>query len=173
MDILCCLQNFAHISNATEDILEYLSSQCLKIFLKVFLYVYNYFCNFSVKKVASEGVSDDPDESMSAKISDTEETQKDAQTVEQQSLTLSGQDSEQIALEPDLTQKKRRRKNQDEASKQEVKNLPENAVVQPGASKGEKQKSEFLTYFNSPCITEKICIIIWCVTNTYLLDSSN
>ncbi|XP_036081300.1 transcription factor TFIIIB component B'' homolog isoform X4 [Rousettus aegyptiacus] len=97
--------------------------------------------NVKVKKVASEGVSDDPDESMSAKISDTEETQKDAQTVEQQSLTLSGQDSEQIALEPDLTQKKRRRKNQDEAGKQEVKNLPENAVVQPGASKGEKQKN--------------------------------
>ncbi|XP_024903456.1 transcription factor TFIIIB component B'' homolog isoform X5 [Pteropus alecto] len=95
-----------------------------------------------VKKVASEGVSDDPDESMSAKISDTEETQKDAQTVRQQSLTLSGQDSEQIALEPDLTQKKRRRKNQDEAGKQEVKNVPGNAIVQPGASKGEKQKNK-------------------------------
>lgn len=108
----------------------------------------------SVKKVASEGVSDDPDESMSAKISDTEESQKDAQTVEeQQSLTLSGQDSDQIALEPDLNQKQRRRKNQGEVGKQEVKNLSGNATVQPGCSKGEKQKSEFLTYFNSPCIT--------------------
>lgn len=131
-----------------------------KNFSESFLYVYNHFCNFSVKKVASEGVSDDPDESMSAKISDTEETQKDAQTVRQQPLTLSGQDSEQIALEPDLTQKKRRRKNQDEAGKQEVKNVPGNAIVQPGASKGEKQKSEFLTYFNSLCITENICTII-------------
>lgn len=142
-----------------------------KNFSESFLYVYNYFCTFSVKKVASEGVSDDPDESMSAKISDIEETQKDAQTVEQQSL-LSAQDSEQIALEPDLTQKKRRRKNQDEAGKQ-VKNLPGNAIVQPGASKGEKQKSEFLTYINSLYITENTCTIIWCVTNTFLLDSSN
>ncbi|XP_032966342.1 transcription factor TFIIIB component B'' homolog isoform X2 [Rhinolophus ferrumequinum] len=99
--------------------------------------------SIKVKKVASEGVSDDPDESMSAKISDTEESQKDAQTVEeQQSLTLSGQDSDQIALEPDLNQKQRRRKNQGEVGKQEVKNLSGNATVQPGCSKGEKQKNE-------------------------------
>lgn len=99
--------------------------------------------NIKVKKVANEGVSDDPDESMSAKISDTEESQKDAQTVEeQQSLTLSGQDSDQIALEPDLNQKQRRRKNQGEVGKQEVKNFSGNATGQPGCSKGEKQKNE-------------------------------
>ncbi|XP_074184954.1 transcription factor TFIIIB component B'' homolog isoform X2 [Rhinolophus sinicus] len=99
--------------------------------------------SIKVKKVTSEGVSDDPDESMNAKISDTEESQNDAQTVEeQQSLTLSGQDSDQIALEPDLNQKQRRRKNQGEVGKQEVKNFSGNATVQPGCSKGEKQKNE-------------------------------
>ncbi|XP_016069379.1 PREDICTED: transcription factor TFIIIB component B'' homolog isoform X2 [Miniopterus natalensis] len=100
--------------------------------------------NLKVKKVASEEVNDSPDESMSAKISDTEESQNDVQTVQEelQPLTLSGQDSEQIALEPDLNQKKRRRKNQDEAGKQEVKNLSGSATVQPGPSEGEKQKNK-------------------------------
>ncbi|KAK1345201.1 hypothetical protein QTO34_013911 [Cnephaeus nilssonii] len=99
--------------------------------------------NVKVKKVASEGVTDNPDESVSAKISDTEESQKDAQSVQEelQPLTLSGQDSEQIALEPDLDLEKRR-KNQDEVGKQEVKNLSGNATVQPGPSKGEKQKNK-------------------------------
>ncbi|XP_023606741.1 transcription factor TFIIIB component B'' homolog isoform X4 [Myotis lucifugus] len=99
--------------------------------------------NVKVKKVASEGVTDNPDESVSATISDTEESQKDAQTVQEelQSLTLSGQDSEQIALEADLNLEKRR-KNQDEVGKQEVKNLSGNATVQPGPSKGEKQKDK-------------------------------
>ncbi|XP_059550367.1 transcription factor TFIIIB component B'' homolog isoform X8 [Myotis daubentonii] len=99
--------------------------------------------NVKVKKVASEGVTDNPDESVSATISDTEESQKDAQTVQEelQSLTLSGQDSEQIALEPDLNLEKRR-KNQDEVGKQEVKNLSGNVTVQPGPSKGEKQKNK-------------------------------
>ncbi|KAK2490322.1 hypothetical protein MC885_008210 [Smutsia gigantea] len=96
--------------------------------------------NVKVKKVASEGVNDDPDESMSTKISDKEVSQKDAQTVEeQQSLTSAGQDSEQIALEPDLNQKKRK-KNHDEVGKKEV-NLSGNATtVQPGPSKGGKNK---------------------------------
>ncbi|XP_058586143.1 transcription factor TFIIIB component B'' homolog isoform X4 [Neofelis nebulosa] len=96
--------------------------------------------NVKAKKVASEGGNDDPDESLSSKISDTEQSQKDAQTgeEEQQSQTLSEQDSEQIALETDLNQKKRRRKNQDETAKQEVKNLSGNATVQLDHSKGEK-----------------------------------
>ncbi|XP_014649772.1 PREDICTED: transcription factor TFIIIB component B'' homolog [Ceratotherium simum simum] len=100
--------------------------------------------NVKAKKVASEGVNDDPDESVSTRIPDTEGSQKDAQTVEeeQQPLTLSEQDSEQIALEPNLNQKKRRRKNQDEVGKQEVKNLSGNATVQPGPSKGEKHKNK-------------------------------
>nr|KAF6365816.1 B double prime 1, subunit of RNA polymerase III transcription initiation factor IIIB [Pipistrellus kuhlii] len=99
--------------------------------------------NVKVKKVTSEGVTDNPDESMSAKISDTEDSQKDTQTVQEelQPPTLSGQDSEQIALEPDLNLEKRR-KNQDEVGTQEVKNLSGNATVQPGPSKGEKQKSK-------------------------------
>uniref|UniRef100_A0A8C8WML7 BDP1ral transcription factor IIIB subunit n=1 Tax=Panthera leo TaxID=9689 RepID=A0A8C8WML7_PANLE len=100
--------------------------------------------NVKAKKVASEGGNDDPDESLSSKISDTEQSQKDAQTgeEEQQSQTLSEQDSEQIALETDLNQKKRRRKNQDETAKQEVKNLSGNATVQLDHSKGEKYISK-------------------------------
>lgn len=109
---------------------------------------------FKAKKVASEGRNDDPDVSLSTKISDPEPSQKDAQIVEgqQESQTLTGQDSEQIALEPDLNQKKRRRKNQDEVGKQ-VKNLPESPTVQSGHSTGEKCKSKFFKYINSPCIT--------------------
>ncbi|KAM5328380.1 transcription factor TFIIIB component B'' homolog isoform 2-T2 [Glossophaga mutica] len=99
--------------------------------------------NVKVKKVASEGVNENPDESVNANISSTEESQKDAQTIqeEQQPLISSRQDSEQIALEPDLNQKKRR-KNQDEVGNQEVKSLSRNATVQPGPSKGEKQKNK-------------------------------
>ncbi|XP_007176014.2 transcription factor TFIIIB component B'' homolog isoform X4 [Balaenoptera acutorostrata] len=109
--------------------------------------------NVKVKKVASERVNDNPDESVSTRISDTEGSQKDAQTVEeeQQSLTLSGQDSEQNVLEQDINQKKRRRKNQDEGSEQEV-NLSGNATVQPGSSKGEKHKNKCLSL--SPEINE-------------------
>ncbi|KAK2117971.1 Transcription factor TFIIIB component B, partial [Saguinus oedipus] len=93
------------------------------------------------KKVACEGVNDDPDESMSSRISDTERSQ-DAQTVEEESLTLSGEDAEQVALEVDLNQKKRRRKNQDKANELEVNNLLENATVQAGPSKGKKHKNK-------------------------------
>ncbi|TEA36253.1 hypothetical protein DBR06_SOUSAS18910020 [Sousa chinensis] len=109
--------------------------------------------NVKVKKVSSERVNDNPDESVSTRISDTEGSQKDAQTVEEeeQSLTLSGQDSEQNALEQDINQKKRRRKNQDESSEQEV-NLSGNATVQPGSSKGENHKNKCLSL--SPEINE-------------------
>ncbi|XP_008689539.2 transcription factor TFIIIB component B'' homolog [Ursus maritimus] len=100
--------------------------------------------NVKVKKVASEGGNDDPDVSPSTKISDTEPSQKDAQIVEeeQQSQTLTGQDSEQIALEPELNQKKKRRKNQDEVGKQEIENLSGNGTVQLGHSQGEKYKNK-------------------------------
>uniref|UniRef100_A0A2K6MP65 BDP1ral transcription factor IIIB subunit n=1 Tax=Rhinopithecus bieti TaxID=61621 RepID=A0A2K6MP65_RHIBE len=98
--------------------------------------------NVKVKKVACEGVNDDPDESMSSRISDTERSQKDAQTVDEESLTLSGKDAEQVALEVDLNQKKRRRKKQDGANELEVNNLLENATVQAGPSKGEKHKNK-------------------------------
>ncbi|XP_047585439.1 transcription factor TFIIIB component B'' homolog isoform X2 [Lutra lutra] len=100
--------------------------------------------NVKVKKVASEGGNDDPDVSPSTRISDTEPSQKDAQIVEeeQHSQTLTAQDSEQIALETDLNQKKRRRKNQDEVGQQEVKNLSENATVPLGHSKGETYENK-------------------------------
>ncbi|XP_054208894.1 transcription factor TFIIIB component B'' homolog isoform X4 [Homo sapiens] len=98
--------------------------------------------NVKVKKVACEGVNNDPDESMSSRISDTERSQKDAQTVEEESLTLSREDAEQVALEVDLNQKKRRRKKQDGANELGVNNLLENATVQAGPSKGEKHKNK-------------------------------
>ncbi|KAM8812641.1 transcription factor TFIIIB component B'' homolog [Rhynchonycteris naso] len=102
--------------------------------------------NVKVKNVATEGVNDNPDESESANISDTEESQNDAQTVQEeqgeQPLMLSEEDSEHIALEPDLSQKKRRRKSRDEVGKEEIKDLTRNATVQPGPSKEEKQKNK-------------------------------
>ncbi|XP_050649486.1 transcription factor TFIIIB component B'' homolog isoform X10 [Macaca thibetana thibetana] len=98
--------------------------------------------NVKVKKIACERVNDDPDESMSSRISDTERSQKDAQTVDEESLTLSGKDAEQVALEVNLNQKKRRRKKQDGVNELEVNNLLENATVQAGPSKGEKHKNK-------------------------------
>ncbi|XP_014440042.1 transcription factor TFIIIB component B'' homolog isoform X2 [Tupaia chinensis] len=97
--------------------------------------------NGKAKKVASEGTNDDPDESMSTKISDTERSQNVAQTVEE-SLTLLGHDLEEVALEQDLNQKNRKKKDQDEVNEREVESLSENASVQPGPSKGEKHKSK-------------------------------
>ncbi|XP_076995633.1 transcription factor TFIIIB component B'' homolog isoform X2 [Tamandua tetradactyla] len=95
-----------------------------------------------VKKGASKEVSDDPDESVGTNISDTDGSQKDAQTVEEhpQSLNLSGQDSGQIALEPDLNQRRRRRENQEQTDEQEVEYLSGNPVVQSDSSDGEKNQ---------------------------------
>ncbi|KAG8524637.1 Transcription factor TFIIIB component B, partial [Galemys pyrenaicus] len=105
--------------------------------------------NIKVKKTASEGVNDDLDESMSTKISDTEGSLKDVQTVnpsiveeEQQTPPLSEQNLEQIVSEPDINQKKKRKKSQDEDGKQEVTNLSGNASVQSDPSIGEKQKNK-------------------------------
>uniref|UniRef100_A0A8C9AC22 Myb-like domain-containing protein n=1 Tax=Prolemur simus TaxID=1328070 RepID=A0A8C9AC22_PROSS len=99
--------------------------------------------NVKVKKVACEEVNNDPDASVSTKISDTERSPKDVQTVEEEdSLTLSGQDSEQVDLEQDLNQKERRRKNQDAANEPEVNSLVGNATVQSSPSKGEKHKNK-------------------------------
>jgi transcription factor TFIIIB component B'' len=107
-----------------------------------------------VKKVTREGVNDDPDESVSTKISDTERSQNDAQIVEEEeSLISSGQDAGQVALEQDQNQNKRRKKNQDEANGQEEKNLLGSATLQSGPSEGEKHKGKFLTHSNSFPIT--------------------
>ncbi|KAM4871128.1 transcription factor TFIIIB component B'' homolog isoform X1 [Urocitellus parryii] len=95
--------------------------------------------NVKVRKVISEGVNDDPDESGSTKISDTQE---DAQTVEEESLTLSGQDLEQVVLEQDRNEKKKRRKNQDDANEQEVKTLLGNVSVHSVPFKEEKHKNK-------------------------------
>uniref|UniRef100_A0A8C0W9L1 Myb-like domain-containing protein n=1 Tax=Castor canadensis TaxID=51338 RepID=A0A8C0W9L1_CASCN len=106
--------------------------------------------NVKVKKVTREGVNDDPDESVSTKISDTERSQNDAQIVEEEeSLISSGQDAGQVALEQDQNQNKRRKKNQDEANGQEAKNLLGSATLQSGPSEGEKHKGKFLTHSNT------------------------
>ncbi|XP_053445085.1 transcription factor TFIIIB component B'' homolog isoform X2 [Nycticebus coucang] len=95
--------------------------------------------NVKVKKVACEEVNNDPDESVSAIISDSERLPKDTQPAEEEeeSLTLSGQDSEQVAL----NQKKRRRKNQEEANEQEINNAAGNATVHSSPSEGEKRQT--------------------------------
>ncbi|XP_047411975.1 transcription factor TFIIIB component B'' homolog isoform X3 [Sciurus carolinensis] len=108
--------------------------------------------NVKVKKVASEGVNDDPDESLSTKISDTQEY---AQMVEEESLISPEQDLEQVALEQDRSERKRRRKNQDDANEQEVKNLLGNASVQSAPFKGEKHKNTSLS--SRPEVNEGEC----------------
>ncbi|XP_060047212.1 transcription factor TFIIIB component B'' homolog isoform X2 [Erinaceus europaeus] len=97
--------------------------------------------NVKAKKVATEAVNDDSDESVSSKIPDMSQSQKDAQSVEEHSPTLSEQDSEQIASEPNLNQNKRRKKNQNEVGELEVRNHSESATVQPDPSQGEMQKN--------------------------------
>ncbi|XP_075864202.1 transcription factor TFIIIB component B'' homolog isoform X2 [Microcebus murinus] len=98
--------------------------------------------NVKVKKVACEEVNNDPDASVSTNISDTERSPKDVQTVEEDSLTLSRQDSEQVALEQDLNQKERKRKNQEAANESEVNSLVGNDTVRSSPSKGEKHKNK-------------------------------
>ncbi|XP_012871282.1 PREDICTED: transcription factor TFIIIB component B'' homolog [Dipodomys ordii] len=97
--------------------------------------------NVKVKKVTNVGVNDEPDESVSTKISDTERSLKDAQTVEEESQISSGQDSEQVVLEQDQNQKKRKRKNQDETNEQQVETLLGNVTVHTNPSESEVNKS--------------------------------
>ncbi|XP_023366629.1 transcription factor TFIIIB component B'' homolog [Otolemur garnettii] len=96
--------------------------------------------NVKVKKVACEEVNNDPDESVSAIISDSERSPKDTQPAEEEEepLTLSGQDSEQVAL----NQKKRRSKNQEEANEQEINSASGNATVHSNPSEGEELQTE-------------------------------
>ncbi|KAM5264381.1 transcription factor TFIIIB component B'' homolog [Ctenodactylus gundi] len=99
--------------------------------------------NVKVKNVPSEVVTDDPDECMSARTPDTEISTEDTQMVtEEECVTLSGQSSEEVPLEQDPNQKKRRRKKvQDDANEQDV-NLLENVTVQLGPSEGEKHQKK-------------------------------
>ncbi|KAM4875460.1 transcription factor TFIIIB component B'' homolog isoform 2-T2 [Thomomys bottae] len=98
--------------------------------------------NVKGKKVTSEGVNDDPDESVSTKNSDTERSLKDVQALEEEEcLISSGQDSEQVVLEQDQHQNKRKRKNQDEANEQEVENIVGNVTVHSSPSESDLHKS--------------------------------
>ena len=103
---------------------------------------------FLAKKVTSEEVNDDPDESVNSHSSDPERSQKDTQTVaEEEPPTSSGQDLEQTMLEQDQNQEKRkRRKKQNEANKQEAANLVGNVLVQSSSPEAETHKSKFQTH---------------------------
>lgn len=98
--------------------------------------------NVKAKKVTSEEVNDDPDESVNSNISDPERSQKDTQTVaEEEGPTSSGQDLEQTVLEQDQNQEKRRRKKQNEANKQEAAKLVGNVLIQSSPPEAEIHKN--------------------------------
>ncbi|KAH0506432.1 Transcription factor TFIIIB component B''-like protein [Microtus ochrogaster] len=99
--------------------------------------------NVQAKKVTSEEVNDDPDESVNSNSSDPERSQKDTQTVaEEEPPTSTGQDLEQTMLEQDQNQeKRRRRKKQNETNKQEATNLVGNVRVQSSSPEAEVHKN--------------------------------
>ncbi|KAM9251240.1 transcription factor TFIIIB component B'' homolog [Cariama cristata] len=94
-------------------------------------------------KFASTEAANDQDDLQEARISD-EETEADAVTAEkenEESLDISEQGEEQVALEPVLAKKKRKKKRKDELE-QEVENLPEEISVPakiPGEGKCSKK----------------------------------
>lgn len=111
---------------------------------------------FLAKKVTSEEVNDDPDESVNSNISDPERSQKDTQTVaEEEGPTSSGQDLEQTVLEQDQNQEKRRRKKQNEANKQEAAKLVGNVLIQSSPPEAEIHKSKFQTHSKNRGFTRR------------------
>lgn len=99
--------------------------------------------NVKAKKVTSEEVNDDPDESLNSNSSDPEGSQKDTQTVaEEEPPTSSGQDLEQTMLEQDQNQeKRRRRKKRNEANEREAADLVGNVLVHSSSSEAEIHKN--------------------------------
>ncbi|XP_075597255.1 transcription factor TFIIIB component B'' homolog isoform X2 [Balearica regulorum gibbericeps] len=95
-------------------------------------------------KAASTEATDDQDDMQKARISDAE-TEADAVTAEkenEESLGISEQAEEQVALEPALAKKKRKKKRKDDLE-QEVENLPEEmAVPSKIAEEGESSKKK-------------------------------
>lgn len=111
---------------------------------------------FLAKKVTSEEVNDDPDESVNSNGSDPEISQKDTQTVaEEKPPTLSGQDFEQTMLEQDQNQEKRRRKKQNEANEQEAANLVGSALVHSSSPEAEIHKSKFQAHSKNHSFTRR------------------
>ncbi|KAL1783607.1 transcription factor TFIIIB component B-like isoform X2 [Sigmodon hispidus] len=108
------------------------------------------------KKVTSEEMNDDPDESVNSNISDPERSQKDVQTVaEEESPTLSGQDLEQAMIEQNQNKEKRRR-NQDEADEQETANLVGDVLVQSSPPEAETHKNTCSEENEGECSKEQI-----------------
>ncbi|XP_021517591.1 transcription factor TFIIIB component B'' homolog isoform X2 [Meriones unguiculatus] len=113
--------------------------------------------NIKAKKVTSEEVTDDPDESVSTNISDPERSQKDAPTAdEEQSPSSSGQHLGQVMLEQEQNHEKRR--SQDEANnKQETTNLLGNVLVHSSPPESEIHKNTCPSEENeSECNVESI-----------------
>lgn len=111
---------------------------------------------FLAKKVTSEEVNDDPDESVNSNGSDPEISQKDTQTVaEEKPPTLSGQDFEQTMLEQDQNQEKRRRKKQNEANEQEAANLVGSALIHSSSPEAEIHKSKFQAHSKNHSFTRR------------------
>lgn len=112
---------------------------------------------FLAKKVTSEEVNDDPDESVNSNGSDPEISQKDTQTVaEEKPPTLSGQDFKQTMLEQDQNQeKRRRRKKQNEANEQEAANLVGSALVHSSSPEAEIHKSKFQAHSKNHSFTRR------------------
>ncbi|XP_035165086.1 transcription factor TFIIIB component B'' homolog isoform X4 [Oxyura jamaicensis] len=95
-----------------------------------------------VAKAASTETLDDQDDLQEARISDAE-TEADAVTAEkenEESLGISEQAEEQVALEPALTKKRKKRKRKDDLE-EEVDNLPEQLAV-PSKIEEERKSSK-------------------------------
>lgn len=105
----------------------------------------------SIAKAASTEAANDRDELQEAEISDAE-TEADGVTAEkenEESLGISEQAEEQVALEPALAKKKRKKKRKDDLE-QEVENSPEEMPVpsktaEEGKSSN-KSKTKMLTF---------------------------
>ncbi|KAL6043869.1 hypothetical protein STEG23_011825 [Scotinomys teguina] len=109
------------------------------------------------KKVTSEEVNDDPDESVNSNLSDPGRSQKDVETVaEEESPTPSGQEVEQAISERDQNQERKRGKNQVEADKQEATNLAGNALVQSNPPEAEIHKNTCPEENEDECNKEQI-----------------
>lgn len=82
----------------------------------------------SIAKAASTEAANDQDDLQEARISDAEADAVTAEKENEESLGVSEQAEEQVALEPALAKKKRKKRRKDDLE-QEVENLPEEMAV--------------------------------------------
>ncbi|XP_051028423.1 transcription factor TFIIIB component B'' homolog [Acomys russatus] len=111
--------------------------------------------NTKAKKVTTEEVNDDPDESVNSNVSDPERSQKDTETVdEEESPSSSGQHLEQVMVEQDQSQEKRRTQN--EAKQQEATALSGNVLVHSSPPEAEIHNNTYPEENESECNVEEI-----------------